>query len=256
MKAKRFFSVVGVCSVVVGFSAQAALLATGQNTGSPYYADFGTTGLSIDYSYNATTETGTLNMYTGSVSGNSYNNPEVGNYDTFVAGSASPGTGPVGTLLSPAAVTSSSYALTATIKEDANNNWYVYSGALTIKGTVDGVSGTLLTANLITGDDGAGTQFGTLGYESGANTPIDFLFQPTGGNSLILQDFLGVNSVGAIIVTPGSSQYTGDWTKTSILINGQAQANTFVPEPVAYPFAASAFALFGLAWVTKRRKHA
>lgn len=255
MKTKKFLSAVCVCSVMAGVSAHAALLATGQNSSSPYYADFGTSGLSISYTYNATTKTGVLNMYTGSLTGNSYNNPAVGSYDTFVAGSASPGTGPVGTISSPALVTSSSYALTATIKEDVNNNWYVYSGSLTISGTVDGLSGTLLTASLIGGASGAGTQYGTLGYTTGQNTPIDFLIQPTGGNTKILQDFLGTSSVGAIIVTPGSSQYTGDWTK-ALGINAQGQANTFVPEPVAYPVAASAFALFGLAWVTIRRKHA
>jgi hypothetical protein len=220
----------------MSLSSQAALLVTGQNPSSPYYADFNSSGLSVTYSYNTSTGIGTFNA------------SDSGNKEAYTSSSLSPGT--------QGAYTSTgfngSYSLTATI-QDIGGNWEVTGGSVTVKGNLffpgnnTHTGDLLLTANLKTG-------LNTIGFGASGTKEFDFLFTVTGGNSTILEDFFGANQgQGAIILNTGAYGVPA-YTDLAHSFNntGAGMADTFVPEPAAYSWAASAVAFLGIAFSCRK----
>lgn len=233
MKVSIFIGAMGIALTSANLSSQAALLVTGQNTSSPYYADFTSTGLSVSYNYNTSTEIGTFTA------------TDSGNKEAYTSGSLSPGTHGVYNSTG----FDGSYSLTATI-QDINGNWEVTGGSLTVKGNLfvpgssSDIGDLLLSANLKTG-------MNTIGYGTSGTKEFDFLFTVTGGNSSILQDFFGANQgQGAVILETGPSTYTD--LAHSFSNTGAGQADTFVPEPAVYSWAVSVAALLGIAFTFRK----
>ncbi len=237
-----------------GLSTQAALLGiTEPGSSDPFYADFTSSHLSVNYTYS-----GGIGEFV--VSGNSSSG-------TYESDKSSPGTGNGSQGINQ--TFSGTYSLTAYV-EDIGGQWQVIdSGSdqstVTITGYLPGVSPnpggttpseTLLTANLKTGAN-------SFGYSQPGDALInynefDFLFTVTGGDSEILQDFFGVGGQGAIILNPNTynpmAKYTGNLEQNFYNINNSGQANTYVPESCAYPLAASITALFGFAGAAISRR--
>jgi len=269
MKKERILQLAVLSSVMAGLSTQAQqVINTGQNPSSPYYADFNTDNLNVSYDY------------LGSVSG-----VETGEFqitgtgsDTYTDGKKSPGTGN-GTGAQAIPFTGS-YTLTAWVDfNSSDNQWEVFDNAsksenstFTVNGYLPGVSpadgGTdpselLLSANLKTG-------LNTLGFGASGSKIFDFLFTTSGGDTKILQDFFGANTgQGAIIlnagtyITPGvqngfsyAHYFSGNLNESFSNTGPNGTADSFVPEPVAYPVAASAMAFLGFAGAAIRRKRA
>ena len=237
MNAPKFLLAMGFALTGTSLSSQAALLVTGQNPSSPYYADFFSSGLSVSYNFNNSTGIGTL-IATDS-----------GNKEAYTSGVSSPGTHGVYTSTG----FSGSYSLTATI-QDIGGNWEVTGGSVTVDGNLffpgnnTQTGDLLLSANLKTG-------LNTIGYGTSGTKEFDFLFTVSGGNSSILQDFFGDNQgQGAIILNTGTYLPTSAYTDLSHSFNntGAGQANTFVPEPAAYSWAASVVALLGIAFTFRK----
>lgn len=241
----------GLGSGAVGLSAQAALLQTGQDTSSQYYADFTATSLSAQYTYNSATATGT---FTASDSGNNL---------FYTDGSLSPGTQGAYSGANASHGFDGSYSLTASI-QDIGGNWEVTAGSLSVDGNLLGGATTpstvLLTANLKTGAN-------TFGYGASGTTLFNFLFTVSGGQSAIVEDFFGsgqgqgavnLNFTSYYSFAPGGwAPYSGNFTKNFETNPGNpdGQADTFVPEPAAYPLGASIAALMACAccaWRTSR----
>lgn len=240
MKVPIFLRAMGFALAVTSLPSQAALLVTGQNPSSPYYADFNASGLSVSYNYNTSTGIGT---FTASDSGSK---------EAYTSGSLSPGTH--GTYTSTGF--NGSYSLTATI-QDISGNWEVTGGSVTVKGNLffpgdnTQTGDLLLSANLKTG-------LNTIGYGAGGTKEFDFLFTATGGNLSILEDFFGVNQgQGAIILNTGAYGIPA-YTDLSHSFNntGAGFADTFVPEPAAYSWAASVVAFLGIAFTFRKSGHA
>jgi hypothetical protein len=132
-------------------------------------------------------------------------------------------------------------------------------GQLNDNGTIIGSPTTLLlAANLDTGA-------GSIGYSDTStknSTEFDFLFSTplSSSNAKILADF-DFGQGGIVLTTGGlntivnSQGYSGLDASFQNLSNG-GQANTFVPEPAAFPMAASVMAFLGFAGVAIRRKPA
>ena len=220
-------------SAVSGLSAHAALLGITPPTGSPLFSDFTSSGLNVSYAYSGTGSSGS-----GVFTASSLTTPSTGN--GFTANGSAPGTG----AFSQSGF-SGHYSLTATI--DNNNGVYtVTGGSVSIYGLLAGYTSSssdlLLSANLKTGS-------GTIGYLDGTGTKgtteFDFLFTTAGGNSAIVQDFLGIGfGQGGVVLTTGSLNTAYNGLNASFANNfGQGQASTFIPEPTAYPMAAASVAL-------------
>ena len=247
MKSKKIIQWLALSWAMSVLSAQAAFLNLGQDPSSPYYADFTASGLSVNYAYNSATGIGT---FTATDSGNRL---------AYTDGSLSPGT--QGQYKSTGF--NGSYSLTAYI-ENVGGTWEVLDDAshqstLTVKGNLLGgtTSDVLLSANLKSGAN-------TFGYGASGSTIFDFLFTVSGGESSIVQDYFGANQgQGAIILNVGSYYnfppggylpYSGDLTKNfeTNPSNPTGSADTFVPEPVAYPWAMSTVALLCAAGFVRR----
>jgi hypothetical protein len=224
MKKLQILQAFTVGAGMLAFQSQGALLITGQNPSSPYYADFSSSQLSISYTYS-----GGVGVFTATGTG-----------DAYTSGSLSPGTHGAYN----ATGFTGSYSLTADIA-DVSGNWEVTGGSVTIDGALAGngsSSDLLLSAQLKTG-------LNTFGYGATGTKEFDFLFTVTGGNSSILADFFGPNTgQGAIIFGTGAYKggeaYNGDLTH-GFANTGEGTADTFVPEPAAYPLAAAVAALLG-----------
>jgi hypothetical protein len=236
--------VLRVCILGAGMAAlhaQGALLVTGQNPSSPYYADFTSSHLAVSYTYSAGIGTFTASSSTGA-------------NEAYTDGPESPGTGNGTSKAYNATGFNGSYSLTATIQQ-ISGLWEVTGGALNIYGDLIGGTGhagdLLLSANLKTGA-------GTIGYGASGTKEFDFLFGVSGGNSSILRDFFGVGGQGAIILNTGNYNTLPGHVAYQDLAHsfsnlGSGTADTFVPEPSAYPLAGSVMALLGLA-VARRNK--
>jgi hypothetical protein len=256
MKKERRMQAACLYAGMVAFQSQAALLTLTTPSTSPFYADFGiTSGLSVDY----TSESSTTGQFVATGSNLEYTDSK-----------DSPGTGNGTTGAYSAYGFSGSYTLTANLVKEANGNWDVSTGTITIDGNLlgNGNSDVLLTASLKPGDNniGYGTAIGsTLFY---------FNFTVTGGESQIVKDFIGVGTgQGGVIINaggydtnplnvgnpgPGDTAFSGNFS-TSFNNYGHtssATEDTFVPEPNAYPLAGSVAALLGFVGVTVRRKQA
>jgi hypothetical protein len=246
MKTTRILQL-GVVSLTLShLPAQAGFIPTGQDPSSPYYADFTSSGLSISYIFAGGVGTFTAKTTTvPSASG------------AYTSGPLSPGThgaddatGFVG-----------SYSLTAKI-QDIGGLWEVTSGSFVIDGALPGVStgsgDLLLSGNLKTGA-------GTIGYsDTGTKNPttFDFLYTVSGGNSTILKDFFGANTgqggiifnTGALNVLPTENNGNGYTDLAHNFANlGSGQGDTFVPEPAAYPLAASVLAFLGFSLARRKQ---
>jgi len=257
MKKERILQLAVLSSAMTGLSAQAALLPISPNPSSPYYADFTSSELNVTYSYsgNSSSGTGTFIAETESAPTPTANN-------AFTANSLAAGTG---------AFSESGfegyYTLNATIQNN-NGVYTVTSGSVDVYGQLSDISGStsttlLLAANLDTGAGSIGyLSPGDPGY-SKSSTQFDFLFGPPLGtsSSKILADF--DFRQGGIVLTTGTLNpvvngaigYAGLDDPFQNESNA-GQANTFVPEPVAYPLAASIMAFTGFAGFVMRRKHA
>jgi len=241
MKCAHFLGCL-VLGMLFSAEAHAALLGLNPNAASPFYADFNTTGLKVSYNYNSASGVGTFTVT---------NNSNVTKPEQYTSGASSPGTHGVENGNSSPVAFSGFYSLTATIKQDANNQWDVTGGSFSVEGTLFGGVSTdlLLTGTLKTGA-------GSFGWSTPTANEFDFLFNTSsGGNSAILADFFGAGSgAGAIELHQGSSTYsslTANWVNT-----GVGFADTFVPEPAIYPFAAAGTAIFGLLLASRKTHRA
>lgn len=237
MKNARLWSFLGVCPAVLCLQAHAALLPISLPSSSPAYADFDTTGLNLNYSYNSVSGVGTFSITnaTGVSKGESYTSSS-GSPGTRGAYNSSPFNG--------------MYSLTATV-QDIGGQWQVTGGSFSIEGTLLGGSTntTLLTGTLKKGAGNFG--YGTSG--TGAQNAFDFLFTTgSSGSAAILADFFGAGTGEGDIIFTGAAQndYTGSLTG-SFFDNG-GHADTFVPEPLFYPFAAAGTAILGLVLANRK----
>ena len=240
MKCARILSLLGFCSVFLCLNSLGALLGLNPNSSSPYYSDFNTSGLKVNYNYDSPSGIGTFTVN---------NNSGISKPDQYTSHASSPGTGGVINGNNGPFAFSGFYSLTATVK-NINNEWQVTGGSFSVQGTLFGGSTTdlLLTGTLKTGA-------GSFGWTTQSANEFDFLFNTSGGNSAILADFFGAGSgAGAIELHQGTGTYstlTASWINT-----GAGIADTFVPEPVFYPFAAAGMAMFGLVLVSRKPRRA
>ena len=242
MKKERILQAFCLCAGMAGVQSQAALLTLTLPSGSPYYADFGVaSGLSVVY----TLESSTTGQFVATGSNLEYTDSK-----------DSPGTGNGTTGAYDAYGFSGNYTLTANLVKEANGLWDVSSGTIAIDGNLlgNGSSDILLTANLKTGDN-------NIGYGSASgSTLFYFNFTVSGGESVIEKDFFGVGTgQGGVIINAGAylppDNYTGFASSFSnVGETTHATEDTFVPEPAAYPMAASIMAFLGFAGVAARRK--
>lgn len=240
MKCARFWPVLGCVLVFLCLQARAALLGLNPPTGSPAYADFDMGSLAGGYSYSGTATSGTGTLTVTNV-GN------VSKPDGYTSSSQSPGTGgAISGKSGPPFNFNGFYNLTATIQNN-NGVFEVSGGSFTIEGDLFGnpASSILLTGTLKTGA-------GTLGWGTKAQNEFDFLFTTgSSGNSQILADFFGAGTGNGAIEfheagTTGTQFTTYAGSLSSSWVFDDGVADTFVPEPFFYPFAAAATALFGL----------
>jgi hypothetical protein len=245
-KTKKFLRMVGVCAVMAGFSARAAIqeFTVYQNPSSPEYADFAAQSLNVNYSYSGGTGTFTAVSQTEPTASMSYQ-----------AGSQAAGTG-------GAYVTSKQftgyYSLSATI-QDVSGNWEVTGGTLDVYGNLltgqtvpSGQTGDLLlSVNLMNGLNTINAGVGTGSKE------FDFrLGSVTGGSSAIMQDFLGVaNGSGYIDLNVGTyAQAFTDLSHNFSGLSGKGFADTFVPEPSLYAGVSSFMALIGFISASRKNR--
>lgn len=237
MKNVRFRLFLGVCSTVLCLQANGAIVGlnlTPLPNGSPAFSEFITPTLAGGYTYNSVTGVGTLTVT---------NSGGVTKQGEYTSSPESPGT--------HGAYTSASfngfYTLTATI-QDIGGQWEVTGGNFSVEGALLGGSTTsvLLTGNLRTGNNSFG--YGT----TKADDAFDLLFTTTGGSPSIVSDFFGAGTGnGGIYFQEGSATtYSGSLTSSWIFTSGDA--DTFVPEPIYYPFAAAGTAIFGLVLSTRK----
>lgn len=227
----------------IGLSSQAALLVTGQNPSSPYYSDFTSTSLGISYVYSGTANSGT-GTFTATNSGSK---------EAYIDHSLSPGTKGAYSTETPF---TGSYVLSVTIQNEGGGNFEVTGGTITVDGNLffpgnnSHTTDVLLTANLKTGVN-------TVGFGNSGTKEFDFLFTVSGGNSQIVEDFFGVNhGQGAVIIQAGAYNPVDPYTSLAASFNntGAGTADTFVPEPAAYAWAASAAAFLGIAFVRRQSR--
>lgn len=237
MKYARFLPLLGLASVFLSAEARGALLnGVGQNPASPYYADFATKGLDVRYSFSGGTGTISVSNHLGGAkSGEGYTSKEL---SPGTQGNGHPGV---------ATAFTGYYFLTATVTQVAGQ-WQVASGNFSIDGSLFGGNNQDL---LLTGTLKTGAQ--TFGFDSSLKE-LEFLFTTgSSGNSSILADFFGAGAGnGAILLNWGSAAIPGFSLTSNWQNTGDGFADTFVPEPVFYPFAAVGTAMFGL--VLARRK--
>jgi hypothetical protein len=243
-----------MCLVLVMGTANAALIGMIKPTPSdPYYADFTANSLSISYAYNSTTQVGTLIAQNSGIA-------PLPVAESYESGSASAGTGSLngGTGFNSQSLLGS-YVLTASIKL-IGGVWSVTGGSFTMKGSLPGVSTAttdlLLQGNLLAGGDGPS---GTWGYATGSKL-FEFLYtvdtgNTANGNLAIRKDFATGNPLGTTIhggIFLNLNQVFTQGLATSWANVGTA--DTFVPEPAAYPWGAAGLA--GLSLIYVRRKPA
>jgi hypothetical protein len=242
MKKERISLAFCLCAGMVGFQAQAALLTLTPPSTSPYYADFGiASGLTVTY----TVGPGGANATTGQF-------VATGSNLEYTDSKDSPGTGNGTTGAYTADGFTGSYNLTANLVKESNGNWDVSTGTITIKGNLLGNGNTdlLLSANLKAGDN-------NIGYAAGSSD-FYFIFDVTGGEPVIEQDFFGVGTgQGGVIINDDATTFSGFLSSFNNLGHTlSATEDTFVPEPAAYPLAASVTAFLCFAGVALRRKQA
>jgi hypothetical protein len=124
---------------------------------------------------------------------------------------------------------------TLTITATITGAGVLTDGSLSIQGDAGNGAETLLTGSLATGPDG--TAFGSLEPLSGST--FEFLFQVTGGNAGMVQDFGGIGSTrGGVALDAwfenGGVPFDGSWTQSfhNDGASGLAEAFVVVPEPV------------------------
>ena len=242
MKKTRILQVVSVCAGLVAMQSQAALLVTGQNPSSPFYAEFTSSGLNVSYTTNSTGTGGTLTA-------RSKTDPSTGN--AYTSGKQSAGT--QGN--DDSTGFNGFYTLTAMI-QGSGNNWQVTGGTVDVYGNLLGGSSStlLLSANLKTG-------FNALGYGASGTKEFDFLFTASSGdglgqnaNALILDDFFGAGTgQGAIILEASSYNFMDGYTSFAKDFAGTGMADTFVPEPAIYTMGGGLMALSSLAFIRRPR---
>lgn len=276
MKTKQFLKVAGLGSMLAGFSTQAALLGLQAYQTGPYYSDFSTSGLDVNYVYTPSSSTSGIGTFTVS---NPYNGSGglITKPDNYTSGTLAPGT-----LGADNGNFNGTYSLSATI---AYNNGVatLTQGTFAIVGSLPGgISGTLLQGNLVTGV--GGTAFGyvnnTTGMTAGEYNEFDFLINLSSltGNSAIEADFLkSLDGTGGIILNAGFSYgpgvyqanngaivntanvgstsyqgFEGFWNQSFANPLAAGSANTFVPEPAIWPTAASLAAFAALALLRRK----
>lgn len=262
MKTSRILQSVGLSVALAGMQAQAASINTGQNPSSPFYADFHSTSVNMFYDWQGT---GTGSSANGSGVLSVFNPYTAGNVVTKDVTYDMPGGGHA--LQSGLG----SYVIDATISV-VNGVASLSGGTVEVYGNVlpgGGTGDLLLRGSLRTGL--GGVAFGYEDYAS-AGTPtagkydlFQFIFDVTGGNPAIVADYMGIGGTGAIIldanfdytgttyngnngskattamtasgpIPAGSYQgFNGDWARDFSNPLGNGYANTFVPEPAAYP---------------------
>jgi hypothetical protein len=260
------------------FSGHAALLTFDQS--GPFYSNFATYGLDVNYVYSGTTSSGT-GVYTVS-SPYSSSSLVANNTDTYVAGSSAPGTHGASN-----GSFSGIYSLTANISY--NNGVASLTG-----GTFDIYQGStstiLLSGNLVLGAGSSAFGFvdHTATMSTGEYNEFDFLIDlnSLAGNQQMVEDFLkgfggteggiqinagfdyghvsggktvynynnGSKTTTANVIPPASSYegFDGIWNHSFANPLAAGTADTFVPEPVVYPVAASAVALAGVVLVRRK----
>lgn len=282
MNLKTFFLAMGAGAV--GLSTHAALLNLGQYESGPYYSDFSTYGLDVNYAYTGNSSSGT-GVFTVSDEYSGGSLAVAG--ETYTGGSQAPGTQGKDN-----GNFSGSYSLTADISYN-NGVATLTSGTFDIYGALMGgtASSLLLSGNLETG--AGSVAFGyvdhTATMTSGEYNQFDFLINlgSLTGNSQIVRDFLqSMGGTGGIILEAGFDYghtgilngkpgivynanndstattanvtystyqgFDGYWDQSFANQAGLGQANTFVPEPAAYPWGASIAALMACACSARR----
>lgn len=291
MKTLRIFLLAGLSVAVAGLNAHAALLNLSKDSGSPYFADFTANSLNVYYTYSGSTGpnatgSGTFRVF------NPYSvGVVVPKGESYESSSASEGTGagigrPNGfNTLGPLDSGSffGSYDITATISV-LNGVASLSGGTVSVYGDLlgGGTGNLLLQGSLKTGL--GGTAFGYVdpsgnptSAQAGKYDLFEFIFDVTGGNSAIVADYMGLGGTGGIILDAnfdvtaaygGNNGLTtttlatthptiyqgfnGDWTKNFSNPLNAGVANTFVPEPSAYPLMGGVMAVIVIA--VARRK--
>lgn len=260
MNLKRFSLVAG--SGIIGLSAHAALLNFGPYQSGPYYSNFASSGLDVNYVYTGNSSSGT-GVFT--VSDPYSANAIVTKGGDYTSGADAPGTHGA---YNQTPYTGS-YSLTADISWNGSaatltgGSFDVY-GNLFSGGTT---SSLLLSGSLKTGAGGA-----AFGYENPGSAnynEFDFLINLSSltGNSEIMEDFLqSMGGTGGIIINAnfdsanhnteiggtsvnasGAEAFNGYWDQSFANPLAQGTADTFVPEPASYTWWASIAALVACA---------
>jgi hypothetical protein len=251
MKTTRFFSLVVLCSAAMASPTRAALMGLTKNVSSPYYADFTANGLSVSSTYNASSQTATFHAANS-----------ISQVESYTSHPLSPGT--LGAYNN--AGFNGFYSIDATIQK-IGSVWNLTGGTVTVKGNLMGgtTSDMLLQGSLKTGVSGVGGAFGfqDFGLTPDASHPFydifEFRFTPTSGNAAILADFFGANNGQAAIILDANFNYAnpalffnGDWAHPFSSGTANGVADSFVPEPSAYPLTAASAALLGLLFVRRK----
>jgi hypothetical protein len=266
MNLKQFFLVIG--SGAIGISTHAALLNLGEYQNGPFYSNFASSGLDVNYVYTGNSSSGT-GVFT--VSDPESNNNIVSKSGAYTSGADAPGTHGAYN----ATPYTGSYSLTADISWNGSVA-RLTGGTFAVDGTLMGgtASSVLLSGSLETGVGGAAFGFENPG--SANFNEFDFLINlgSLTGNSEILQDFLqSMGGTGGIIINAnfnsanhnstiggttvnasGAEAFNGNWDQSFANPEAAGTADSFVPEPAAYPFGASIAALAACAGCARRAR--
>lgn len=284
MNFKRISLVMGLGWGAIGLSAHAALLNLGQYQTGPYYSDFTANNLDVNYVYTGNSSSGTgVFKVSDSYSSGALNTAG----DTYTSGADAPGSH--GSFKN--APFTGSYSLTADISWNGSVATLT-SGNFDISGTLMGgtASSVLLTGSLKTGAGSSAFGFvdHTATMTTGEYNEFDFLVNlgSLSGNTELLQDFLqSMGGTGGIRIN-ANFDYTGHLSSSKTVYNvnngsttttineipppttyggfqgywdqsfanplNAGTADTFVPEPKAYPWGASIAALTACACCARR----
>ena len=287
MKTKQFLNVAGLCTIMAGFSAQAALLGLQSYQNGPFYSNFENNQLDVNYVYSGTSTSGS-GVFT--VSDPYQGGSLVTEGESYTSGSKAPGTSGA---YNQTGFTGS-YSLTANISYN-NGAATLTGGTFDIYGSLfsGGTPSTLLLqGNLVTG--AGGSAFGyvnnSAGLTQGKYDEFDFLInlKSITGNAAIVSDFLkyiggdggiilnsvfdatghtaivggkpttvynynnGSTATSANLTSTNYQGFDGLWNQNFANEAGQGYANTFVPEPARFSAMASLAAAAGLVFGRRR----
>ena len=288
MKTKQFLNVAGLCTIMAGFSAQAALLGLQSYQNGPFYSNFENNQLDVNYVYSGTSTSGS-GVFT--VSDPYQGGSLVTEGESYTSGSKAPGTSGA---YNQTGFTGS-YSLSANISYN-NGVATLTGGTFDIYGSLfsGGTPSTLLLqGNLVTG--AGGSAFGyvnnSAGLTQGKYDEFDFLInlKSITGNAAIVSDFLkyiggdggiilnsvfdatghtaivggkpttvynynnGSTATSANLTSTNYQGFDGLWNQNFANEAGQGYANTFVPEPARFSAMASlAAAAAGLVFGRRR----